>query len=116
MRKYKAILKEPGKKPEFVNYSNSLKFLDGKLGGVPHMQKVQTTSKKKITICFDADATIKGKDYNFTLMVLPDNKKYWLDFIGTVIVFGRDEEDNLLDCPLTIEEAEAQIFRCPYDE
>lgn len=116
MRKYRAILKEPGKKPELVNYSNSLNFLDGILDGPPKTVRVMTESGKKITIFYGADACIKKKDYNFTLMILPDNKKYWLDFIGTAIIFGRDEEDNLLDCPLSIEEAEAEIFKVPYDE
>lgn len=114
MIKYKAILKEPGKKPEFVYFSNSLKFLDGKLDGPPSTIKITTRAEKKISLFYSSDSVIKGKEYNFTLQIVPDNKKYWLDFCGPVIIFGRDAEDNLLDCPLTMEET-GEIFTEPYE-
>lgn len=114
MIKYRAILKKPNEEPVFVYYSNSLKFLDGQLEGPPSALKVTTSEGKKISIFYTQEAVMKRKDYNFTLMVVPDKRKYWLDFCGNVIVFGRDENDNLLDCPLSIEEAE-EIFQVPYD-
>lgn len=114
MIKYKAILKEPGKKPEFVCFSNSLKFLDGRLDGPPSTLKITTSEGKKISVFYSSDAVINGKEYNFTLQIVPDNKKYWLDFCGPVIIFGRDENDNLLDCPLSIEDT-AEIFKEPYE-
>lgn len=115
MKKYKVIFKEPGKKPRFEFFSNGLQFLDSKLGGKPEALKVLTEDEKKICLMFNETAVIQGLDYNFTLMVVPANKKTWIDLIGPVIVYGRDDDDNILDCPLTLEEAEG-LFAEPYDE
>lgn len=115
MKKYKVIYKQPGKEPVFEFFSNGLGFLDSKLGGKPMALRILTEDEKKIVIFINETAVIQKLDYNFTLMVCPEEKKSWIDVIGSAIIFGRDDDDNILDCPLTLEEA-AELMQEPYDE
>lgn len=115
MKKYRAIFKRPGEEPTVEYFSNGLKFLDGKLGGKPEALQVKTEEGKKIVIFRDETAVLKAKDYNFTLMVVPEVKRSWIDIIGDAIIFGRTEEDNIEDCSLTLDEAR-QLMQEPYDE
>lgn len=115
MKKYKAIFKRPGEKPTIEFLSNSLMFLDAKLGGKPEALQVRTKDEKKIVIFRDETAVLRQKEYNFTLMVVPSVKKSWIDIIGCAIIFGRTDDDEIEDCPLTLEEAE-ELMQEPYDE
>jgi len=105
---------KPGKAPEKHRFLPSLANLNRDLDGQPEMLKVRLTSGKAIVIVDSMDSAMKGKDYNFTITVVPDNKKSWIDITGDALIFGRDDDDNFTDVELTDKEIK-ELISHPYD-
>lgn len=107
---------EPKKKLKKYRTVDTLESIENAVGGIPEFIKVKLRSGKQVSIVFDSTpmSITNLKDYNFTLCVVPEDKKTWLDFMGDVLVLGR-EDDNLTD--LELEEAEIdELISRPYDD
>lgn len=107
---------EPKKKLKKFRTVDTLESIENAVGGIPEFVKVKLRSGKQISIVFDSApmSLANLKDYNFTLCVVPEDKKTWLDFSGPVLIMGRSD-DNLIDIELEEEEIDELISR-PYDD
>ena len=107
---------DPRKKLREYKTVDTLDSIEKAVGGIPEFVKVKLRSGKQISIVFDSAPLMVGcrKDYNFTLAVVPDDKKTWLDFMGPVLIFGR-KDNELQDLELESSEIEELIVR-PYDD
>ena len=107
---------EPKKKLKKYRTVDTLESIENAVGGIPEFIKVKLRTGKQVSIVFDSTpmSIANLKDYNFTLCGVPEDKKTWLDFMGDVLVLGR-EDDNLTD--LELEEAEIdELISRPYDD
>lgn len=107
---------EPKQKPKKYRTVDTLESIEKAVGGIPEFIKVKLRTGKQVSIVFDSTPMSIGyvKDYNFTLCVVPDNKRTWFDFCGPVLIMGR-EGDGLVD--LELEEAEIdELISRPYDD
>ena len=105
---------EPGKKPKRKKFLPTLKNLDRDLDGQPESLRIRLTTGKPVVVFDSMDSALKGKDYNFTIAVMPEEKKTWIDISGEAIIFGRDDDDNLIDLELTDAELK-ELVSWPYD-
>ena len=82
---------EPKKKLKRYKNVDTLESIENAVGGIPEFIKVKLRSGKQVSIVFDSTpmSITNLKDYNFTLCVVPEDKKTWLDFMGDVLVLGR---------------------------
>lgn len=110
---YNCVWVKPRKKPEEHRYQVSLKNLDRDLGSQPDFLPIVLRSGKKISVVLGSDALADGKEYNFTICVVPEDKKTYIDIFGDALVFGRSEDEEFLDCELT-EEEKKELFSYPY--
>lgn len=114
LKEIKGYWIKPGRKPEKHRFLPTLKNLDRDVDGQPEMLKVRLTTGKAIVIVDSMDSAMKGKNYNFTITVVPDNKKSWIDITGDALVFGRDDDDNFTDVELTDAEIK-ELVSYPYE-
>ena len=107
---------EPKQKPKKYRTVDTLESIEKAVGGIPEFIKVKLRTGKQVSIVFDSTPMSLGyvKDYNFTLCVVPDNKRTWFDFCGPVLIMGR-EDDSLCDLELEDSEIEEIVSR-PYDD
>lgn len=107
---------EPGKKLKLYRTFDTLESIENAVGGIPEFIKVKLRSGKQISLVFDSApmSLANMKDYNFTLCVVPEDKKTWIDFMGPVLVMGR-KDDDLVDLELAPSEVKELIMR-PYDD
>lgn len=107
---------EPKKTIKKYKTVDTLDSIEKAVGGIPEFIKVKLRTGKQVSIVFDSTPMNLAylKDYNFTLCVVPDNKKTWFDFCGPVLILGR-EDDSLVDLELEESEIDELISR-PYDD
>ena len=110
---YKVV---PGQQPKKFKTAKTLKSIDAAVGGSPEFIKVRLRNGKQVSIVFDSDPMNLNnlKDYNFTLQIVPDKKKSWIDFMGPVLIMGR-QEDELVDIDLDQDEIN-ELISHPYDD
>jgi len=105
----------PGEQPKPFKTATTLSAIDAAVGGAPTFLKVRLRSGKGVSIIFNSDPiNLKDpREYNFTLQVFPEKKRSWIDFMGTVLILGRDDED-LVDLDLDEDEI-SELVSHPYD-
>ena len=113
VRAYKIV---PGGKLKKFRTAKTLKSIDAAIGGIPEFVKVKLRGGKQVSIVFDsAPMNLNNlKDYNFTLRIVPNDKKTWIDFMGPVLIMGR-QEDELVDIDLDQDEID-ELISHPYDD
>lgn len=107
---------KPGQEvPEKHRFLPLLKSLNDTLGGQPEMLRVRLRSGKRIVVIESMDAAMQGRDYNFTICVVPMDRKTFIDILGDAIILGRDDEDNFTDIELTEDEM-VELISWPYEK
>ena len=107
IKKKKALFKEPGNVPKYIQVRPTLKDISDKVGGAFYRLTIQLSTGLKIDLYYYQLADLK-RDYHFTIMPTPD-KRTWIDICGPVLIFTDGDRE------LTEKET-AELFAVPYEE
>ena len=87
----RVLIKEPGKPWQTAEVENTLKALQGAVGGyIETMPVVATDSNEKAVMVMDEEGRLKGKELNIAIC--------GVNIAGTVLLCGQDG-DEFTDVP-----------------